>query len=613
MKPAFFSKLLILFVISFGLSGNAIAQCNCGWQYKVPITVTNLGASMLTNYQVSITVNTQALVTAGKMLATGDDIRFSDTGCVNLPYWIESGMNTTATVIWIKVDTIPASGSATIYMYYGNPAATAASSGINTFIFFDDFLGSSVDFAMWNGASITGSVTVGGGTVSFSTTTAVLLESVNSYPGPYYSEMNVVSATGNWPNIAQGDMGSYDNTGSTMFMNGGSVTMCMSNTGGTPIYAGSTLINVPLGATAGIWSFVRTAANAIGTWPGGTMTTPGLATPSGDQSTAFGCLNGGTSTLVVDWIRGRQYYAPGTTQTAGAETSNGAPAITGTPTVCVGSTSTLSDVAGGTWSSSDMARATVGLSTGVVTGVTAGALTITYTLSAGCIATMAVTVYPSPLPITGTKKVCVGAATTLSDATAGGSWASGDAGIASVSSGTVTGVTGGTVNITYGSASCLATAVVTVNPLPVPTIVVTGSTLSTTTAFSSYQWKLGGTTITGATNATYHFTANGLYSVTVTDANGCTATSSASTINVGVRNINGAEDGIQVFPNPTKSEVTITAPGYINSVIVSNLVGQVVLSGVYNANSVSISLGQLPEGIYIVRVNNDKFYKVVKE
>jgi hypothetical protein len=39
---------------------------------------------------------------------------------------------------WVKVPSVP-SGSKTIYMYYGNPTATSASNGTNTFDFFDDF------------------------------------------------------------------------------------------------------------------------------------------------------------------------------------------------------------------------------------------------------------------------------------------------------------------------------------------------------------------------------------------------------------------------------------------------------------------------------------------
>ncbi|MFH1397727.1 MAG: hypothetical protein ABIH27_04170, partial [Candidatus Omnitrophota bacterium] len=69
-----------------------------GWSYNATVKITNSLASSLTDYQVSITINTAALVTAGKMQATGNDIRFNDSDDLTpLSYWIESGMNTTST------------------------------------------------------------------------------------------------------------------------------------------------------------------------------------------------------------------------------------------------------------------------------------------------------------------------------------------------------------------------------------------------------------------------------------------------------------------------------------------------------------------------------------
>ncbi len=66
-------------------------------------------------------------------------------------------------------------------------------------------------------------------------------------------------------------------------------------------------------------------------------------------------------------------------------------AITGTATVCSGSTTTLSDASGGNWTSSNTAVATVGASSGIVSGVTPGTAVITYANSAGCIAKRTVT------------------------------------------------------------------------------------------------------------------------------------------------------------------------------------------------------------------------------
>ncbi len=108
------------------------------WHWRLPISVRNTGEN-LTDYQLRIVVNTAALIAAGKMGPTGNDIRFTQgDGLVAINYWIDSGMNTQSTVIWVRVPSVP-TGSSTIYMYYGNPSAVAVSSGDATFIFFDDF------------------------------------------------------------------------------------------------------------------------------------------------------------------------------------------------------------------------------------------------------------------------------------------------------------------------------------------------------------------------------------------------------------------------------------------------------------------------------------------
>jgi trimeric autotransporter adhesin len=148
-------------------------------------------------------------------------------------------------------------------------------------------------------------------------------------------------------------------------------------------------------------------------------------------------------------------------------------AITGTSSVCAGSTSTLtSATTGGTWSSSNTGVATVN-SSGVVSGVSAGTATISYTATGSLgtgTTTRIVTVNPLPSAgtITGTATVTAGSTTTLSNATTGGAWSSSAAGIATVgSTGVVTGVAAGTATISYtvtnGCGSAVATQVVTVS------------------------------------------------------------------------------------------------------------------------------------------------------
>jgi gliding motility-associated-like protein len=105
-----------------------------GWDYVVPITITNNGAAATAaNLQTVFILNTQTPISQGKMNASGNDIRFTDGTCGNyLSYYIESGINTANTNIWIRLPSIPAGGSLTIYMYYGNPGAAAAAVTFNT-------------------------------------------------------------------------------------------------------------------------------------------------------------------------------------------------------------------------------------------------------------------------------------------------------------------------------------------------------------------------------------------------------------------------------------------------------------------------------------------------
>ncbi|MEM0324401.1 MAG: DUF2341 domain-containing protein, partial [Candidatus Aenigmatarchaeota archaeon] len=110
-----------------------------GWQYRIPITITERSGNTLTDYQVLVLINTQNLISQGKMRNDCGDIRFTDSdGITLLNYWIEPNTcNTENTRIWVKVPYIPANSQKTIYLYYGNPEATSLSNGTATFIAFD--------------------------------------------------------------------------------------------------------------------------------------------------------------------------------------------------------------------------------------------------------------------------------------------------------------------------------------------------------------------------------------------------------------------------------------------------------------------------------------------
>jgi uncharacterized protein YjdB len=204
--------------------------------------------------------------------------------------------------------------------------------------------------------------------------------------------------------------------------------------------------------------------------------------------------------------------------------------ITGTLTICTGTTTTLAhDTLGGVWSSSSPAVATVGSTTGIVTGVSAGTAGITYTAASGCIATAIVTV-TAVAPITGTLTICESLSTFLSHPVPGGTWSSSDPVIADAAAtpGFINGFIVGTATISYTLPSgCVATAVVTVTAIPGsitgPSNVCQGSTVSLTSSPAGGTWNSGfpGIASIGLTTGLVSGLTGGTTTITYTLPSGC--------------------------------------------------------------------------------------------
>ncbi|MDG1278123.1 MAG: Ig-like domain-containing protein [Algoriphagus sp.] len=129
--------------------------------------------------------------------------------------------------------------------------------------------------------------------------------------------------------------------------------------------------------------------------------------------------------------------------------------VNGPQSICIGGSTTFtSTMAGGVWSSADPSIATVNPSTGVITGISAGAATIRYTITGCTVATSSRTIFVnspiSPGTLSGNQDICIGGDTQLLSSTAFGTWSSANPSVATVSStGLVTGVSVGTVDIIY--------------------------------------------------------------------------------------------------------------------------------------------------------------------
>ncbi len=265
-------------------------------------------------------------------------------------------------------------------------------------------------------------------------------------------------------------------------------------------------VNPTPAAITGVTILCPNTSSVLGhTTPGGTWTssTPAVATVGAASGIVLGvALAGGTTTIT--------YSLPASTCfTTVVVTVQPAPnAITGTLSVCEGLTTNLATTSlGATWSSGNTAVATIGSSTGTVTGVLAGTSIITCYGSNGCTRTATVTVNTTPAAITGTAVICVNATSTLTSSPAGGAWTSSNTAVGTVSGagGVVGGISANTVTITYALATgCRTTRVVTVNALPTvftPTTnaLCLGATVTFTSGPAAGTWSSSNATIAPVT------------------------------------------------------------------------------------------------------------------
>ncbi len=267
-------------------------------------------------------------------------------------------------------------------------------------------------------------------------------------------------------------------------------------------------------------SGILTSSPGTGTWSS-ILTIVATISPSGNVTG----VAPGTTTIT--------YTLPVTgCSTTSVITVTTTPCPLSLPAVCLSTPATLTDcIAGGVWSSSTSAVATVGSLSGLVTGVSVGIDTITYSLgTTGCTVTASLSVISAPAAISGPSSTCAGSTITLSDPTTAGTWTTSNAGIATVSSsGVVTGVGAGVVTISYTIGSCAATKLITVYAIPAtiggPSSVCMGSTITETDTSSGGTWSVSAVWLATVGSSTGIVTGIGAGIVTLSySTGGCTAT-----------------------------------------------------------------------------------------
>ena len=144
---------------------------------------------------------------------------------------------------------------------------------------------------------------------------------------------------------------------------------------------------------------------------------------------------------------------------------------------------------------------------------------------------------------------------------------------------------------------------VTALPLPVATITVNGTTLSVPAASQgpgfTYQWFRDGNAITGATADTFALQPDpaGSYTVRITSAEGCQATSAPLIVTATAPQL----AGWAIQPNPSAGVFTVSGLAKATSATLQDLTGRTLWQGTATTGT-RLDLSAQPKGIYLLRL-----------
>lgn len=124
----------ILGVILLWISVPAFGWWHCGWSDRLPVNIAAPPGPALNDYQVRIDLDSSSVPPQFDWSLNGDDLRIVDQDDqTELNYFVEQwDVAGQRGVLWARVPLIPAGGR-TIYIYFGAPSGTAASSSVTTF------------------------------------------------------------------------------------------------------------------------------------------------------------------------------------------------------------------------------------------------------------------------------------------------------------------------------------------------------------------------------------------------------------------------------------------------------------------------------------------------
>lgn len=257
-----------------------------------------------------------------------------------------------------------------------------------------------------------------------------------------------------------------------------------------------------------------------------------------------------------------------------------------------------------------------------VTATGAYNLKVSYA-AAGCYYTaQPVTIYVNPLPTasitspaSATVSFCQGDSAVLQAAVGNGyhyQWRMNNSSLTGETQTTYVAKVSGSFSVVvtdnFGCSSTSSDKQITANTAPSkPSINNNGNLLSTPSGFT-YQWYFNGNILPNEISQTLTATQTGLYTVKITDGNGCFNVSDPYSFTTGVDNPH-ANNSLQVYPNPNNgnfnAQFSVMQGGEAKLALI-DLLGKVVYSGNQKVfagrNTISIVVDNLASGVYFFQL-----------
>lgn len=150
---------------------------------------------------------------------------------------------------------------------------------------------------------------------------------------------------------------------------------------------------------------------------------------------------------------------------------------------------------------------------------------------------------------------------------------------------------------------------ITVIPAPNPTISYAGGILSIPT-YTTMQWYLNGNPIPGATSSTYTPSADGVYTVEVTNPSGCTGTSIGLNLNWSAIAQNLTKTEFNVYPNPVNQTLIVDVSSIdFAQVVLTNMLGENLLAA-NGTGKILLDVAHLTNGMYLIHIQTRTGHQV---